>query len=179
MTLPETPPTPGPLFATRLGADTADATSVILLHGFLGSGRNLRTLGLRLAERVPAARLLLPDLRGHGQSPGWAGLGDPSQVTLASLGADVLATAAAHGFAPPYHFIGQSLGGRVALAAAGQAAAQSARVTLLDIGPGRIDPARSDSRPVLDALLAAPAEAPDRRAMRTALVAGGLSPALS
>lgn len=183
MTSTASSPAPGPLFASRLGnpaaTEGAESKSIILLHGFLGSGRNLRTLGLRLAERLPSAQFLLPDLRGHGQSPPLRALGDPARLTLAQLGADVRATAAAHDLAPPYHFIGHSLGGRVALAATEEAPDQIGSVTLLDIAPGKIDPARSDSRPVLDALLAAPAEAPDRRAMRAILVAGGLSPGLS
>jgi esterase len=178
VTSADSPSASGPLSASRIGAVTA-GRSVILLHGFLGSGRNLRTLGLRLGERMPDTQFLLPDLRGHGQSPGLRDLADPSAISLADLGGDVLATAAANGFVPPYHFVGHSLGGRVALGAAGQAPEQIASVTLLDIGPGQIDPARSDSRPVLDALLAAPADAPDRRAMRAILVAGGLSPALT
>ena len=62
--------------------------------------------------------------------------------------------------------MGHSLGGRVALAAARRAPESVTDVTLLDIGPGPLDPATSETRRVLQVLLAAPAEARDRRELR-------------
>jgi hypothetical protein len=49
-------------------------------------------------------------------------------------------------------------------------------LVLLDIVPGPIDDRLSASRRVLEVLLRAPAEAPDRRTLRGFLVDGGLSP---
>jgi esterase len=146
---------------------------VILLHGFLGSGRNLRTLAQRWQQRQPEHRFLLPDLRGHGVSPPLPA-GD-APVTLEHLAADVLATAQHNDLRAPFHLVGHSLGGRVALAAARLAPDSISEITLLDIGPGPIDPAFSESRRVLDMLIAAPAEATDRRELRAFFVARGLS----
>jgi esterase len=146
---------------------------VILLHGFLGSGRNLRTLAQRWQQRQPEHRFLLPDLRGHGVSPPLPA-GD-APVTLEDLAADVLATARHHDLRAPFHLVGHSLGGRVALAAARIDPGAISEITLLDIGPGPIDPAFSESRRVLDMLIAAPAEAADRRELRAFFVGRGLS----
>jgi esterase len=146
---------------------------VVLLHGFLGSGQNLRGLAKRWGERAPG-RFLIPDLRGHGTSP-------PLQPDsdLDQLAADVTATAAATGFTPPLTLVGHSLGGRVALAVARRAPDQTKEVVLLDITPGAIDPQKSESRGVLDLLIAAPASAPDRRSMRDHLMQAGLSAGLA
>src|SRR4051794_13308410 len=103
--------------------------STVLLHGFLGSGKNLRTLAQRWSAASPERTLLLPDLRGHGESPPLAASAD-----LDSLAADVLAAAA--DLPAPLSFVGHSLGGRVALAAARRAPGRVADVVLLDIGPG-------------------------------------------
>jgi pimeloyl-ACP methyl ester carboxylesterase len=165
------PGSASPLASFTLGEG---ASSTVLLHGFLGSGKNLRTLAQRWLERDPGRRFLLPDLRGHGDSPAL-----PAGADSSALGADVLAAAAAAGFAPPLTLVGHSLGGRVALAAAALAPAQIAEVILLDIAPGPVDPAATETRRVLDVLLAAPAEAADRREVRAFLIGRGLSPALA
>src|ERR1700754_1245749 len=86
---------------------------VVLLHGFLGSGKNLRTLAQRWLERAPDHQFVLPDLRGHGLSPPL-----PAQADLYTLARDVLATARAAEVVEPFTIVGHSLGGRVALAAA-------------------------------------------------------------
>src|SRR3954470_8533691 len=88
--------------------------STVLLHGFLGSGKNLRTLAQRWSAVSPDRTLLLPDLRGHGESPPLTARSD-----LDSLAEDVLAAAAA--LPGPVSLVGHSLGGRVALAAARRA----------------------------------------------------------
>src|SRR3954453_17015667 len=100
-----------PLVSFTIGAGPR---STVLLHGFLGSGKNLRTLAQRWSAAVPARTLLLPDLRGHGESPPPAASAD-----LDSLADDVLAAAA--GLPDPLSLVGHSLGGRVALAAARRA----------------------------------------------------------
>jgi esterase len=148
---------------------------VVLLHGFLGSGRNLRTLAQRLGELAPHLQILVLDLPGHGQSPPLPA----GPITLEALARDVLATARAESLPSPFALVGHSLGGRVALAAARLAPDLLRGVTLLDIGPGRIDPATSETRKVLETLLAAPAEARDRRELRSFFIERGLSPGLS
>lgn len=144
----------------------------MLLHGFLGTGKNLRTLATRWAEVDPSRKLLLPDLTGHGESQPL-----PRDTTLDRMGADVLETAELEGFRAPLRLIGHSLGGRVALAAARRGGVEA--VTLLDIGPSPIGRTASESARVLDALRAAPASAPSRSAMREALMATGLSKPLA
>ncbi|MFL5346263.1 MAG: alpha/beta fold hydrolase, partial [Hyalangium sp.] len=84
----------------------------VLLHGFLGSGRNLRSLAVAWSQAEPRRRFLLPDLTGHGASP----VPLPG-ANLETLARDVLETARAQGFSGPLEWVGHSLGGRVSLAA--------------------------------------------------------------
>jgi pimeloyl-ACP methyl ester carboxylesterase len=163
-------PTP-PLASYSVGAGPR---ATVLLHGFLGSGKNLRTLAQRWSEAAPERRLWLPDLPGHGDSPPLAPDSD-----LDCLAAGVLAGATAAGLTGPLSIVGHSLGGRVALAAARRAPDRLRDVVLLDITPGPIDPARSETRRVLEVLLDAPAEAADRREVRAFFLGRGLSPGLA
>lgn len=142
----------------------------VLLHGFLGSGRNLRTLAQAWSRADPSLTLLVPDLTGHGTSPAV-----PPQAGLTDVARDVLETARAAGLTGPLDFTGHSFGGRVSLAALRASPADVASVTLLDIAPGPVDGGRSTTRNVVEALVRAPASAPDRQAMRDALLAQGLS----
>jgi pimeloyl-ACP methyl ester carboxylesterase len=145
----------------------------VLLHGFLGSGKNLRSLAQRWSAMDSGRRLLVPDLTGHGASPPL-----PPGADLATLAGDVLETAGAAGLTGPLALVGHSLGGRVALAVARRAPASVREVVLLDIAPGPVDEARG-SRRVLDVLLAAPDEAPSRRHLRQHLTDAGLSPGIA
>ena len=146
----------------------------VLLHGFLGSGRNLRGFAQRWAEREPDRRFLLVDLTGHGGSPPL-----PPDADLETMARDVAETVGAAGFGPRVTVLGHSLGGRVALVWSRLAPDTVGDLTLLDIAPGPIEAARSSSRRVLDVLLTMPPEAPNRRAFKTLLVEGGLSPAVA
>ena len=145
----------------------------VLLHGFLGSGKNLRSLAQRWSAVDSRRRLLVPDLTGHGASPPL-----PAGADLATLAGDVLETAEAAGLVGPLALVGHSLGGRVALAAARHAPASVRDVVLLDIAPGPVDGPRGSHR-VLDVLVAAPAEAPSRRDLRQHLIDAGLSPGIA
>ena len=164
----------GEVLAHTMLGDGPSPRSVVLLHGFLGSGKNLRGLAQRWLQVQPDRRFLLPDLRGHGSSPPLSPDSD-----LHQLAGDVLSTAATAGLHPPLVLVGHSLGGRVALAAARRAPEQVQRVDLLDITPGPIDPRTSESRQVLDRLLAMPEHTPDRKTMRAQLIGAGVSPGLS
>jgi esterase len=146
----------------------------VLLHGFLGMGKNLRSLAQGLLAAEPDRRILVPDLTGHGASPPL-----PPEATLGTLAGDVLETADAAGFQGALSLIGHSLGGRVALAAARRAPERIREVTFLDIGPGPVDEQHSGSRRVLDVLLQAPDEAPGRRDLRQYLIDHQLSAALA
>ena len=143
-----------------------------LLHGFLGSGRNLSALARAFSARAPTRRFLLFDLPGHGAS---AKL--PDGATLDTLAALLLDSLDALALPSPVDVIGHSLGGRVALAARALAPERLGAVTLLDIGPSPIT-LPGGSHLALQRLLAAPDRAPSREAFRAALAGPGLSAGL-
>jgi len=146
---------------------------LVLLHGLLGSARNLSTLARGLAGRDPALGVVALDLTGHGASPPL-----PPGADSATLAADVLATADALGLDAPLALVGHSLGARVALRAAQQAPARVGSVTLLDITPGPLAAGGEVSR-VLEVVLRAPEAFAGRGDARAQLLAGGLAPALA
>jgi pimeloyl-ACP methyl ester carboxylesterase len=151
------------------------AVPLVLLHGFLGAGRNLTTLAKRLVAKDPALTIVLPDLTGHGASPPL-----PPGADLGTLADDVLALIASLGLAPPVAIMGHSLGGRVALAATLRAPGTFSRVTLLDITPSPIAPrvGSLESAALVAAMVAAPASAPSRQVYRDHLAAAGVRPVL-
>lgn len=114
--------------------------SVILLHGFLGSGRDWRGFARLLAGD---ARCLAVDLPGHGQSSA-DGARCSFDRTLRAL-AEVLA-----GAPPPVHVVGYSMGGRLAWALAARCAPAVAGLVVVSATPGlaagsdRIDRTRGD-----------------------------------
>lgn len=147
---------------------------VVLIHGFLGSGRNLSSLAKRWAQKDPSLWFLLPDLPGHGTSPGLA-----PDADLTTMARDVIATARSQGIEGPLSIVGHSLGGRVGLAATRLEGRPVADLTLLDIAPGPIPGATSESGQVLSLLRQAPAITPDRATMRQHFLDRGLSQALT
>lgn len=146
----------------------------VLLHGFLGSGRNLRSLATAWSAADPRRRFLLPDLTGHGASPAL-----PPSADLFTLARDVVDTARARGFTGALDWVGHSLGGRVSLAASLHVPEAVKTVTLLDITPGPVPGDLSESGKVLGVLLQAPPRAESRRALRTELTGRGLSEPLA
>jgi pimeloyl-ACP methyl ester carboxylesterase len=84
--------------------------ALLMLHGILGSGANLRGLAQRLVERQPSWAAVLVDLRGHGRSPA-----PPPPHTLASCAQDLCALEPLLPW-PIEGAIGHSFGGKVALA---------------------------------------------------------------
>ena len=160
--------TPGPVKLSTLKIGEG-ATPTVLVHGFLGSGKNLRTLAQRWSARDPSGVFLLPDLPGRGTSPPV-----DEKADLRAMARDVIETARGEGLRGPLQIVGHSLGGRVGLAASLVAPEAVGNVVLLDITPSPITSETSESGRVLDVLRAAPPIAPDRRALRTALLEGGL-----
>jgi esterase len=154
----------------RLGAGPRP---IVLLHGLLGSGRNLRTLARGLSDADEARSVVTLDLAGHGASPPL-----PPGADARTLAGDVLATLDALALAGPLAVVGHSLGGRVALRVAEQAPARVQAVALLDIAPGRLRGDGEVAR-VLDVLVGAPPSFPDRGAARAMLLGAGLAPALT
>jgi len=145
---------------------------LVLLHGFLGSARNLGTLARTLAERDPALGIVALDLTGHGASPPL-----PAGADTATLAADVLATAHALDVARPFAVVGHSLGGRVALRAAGLEPSALTSVTLLDIAPGPLRD--SGVAAIVEALRRAPDRLPTRGRARAHLVDAGVPAAIA
>lgn len=146
---------------------------LVLLHGFLGSARNLSTLARGLADRGRDLGVVALDLTGHGASPPL-----PPGADSATLAGDVLATVRALGLATPLAIVGHSLGGRVALRAALLDPAVLTSITLLDIPPGPL-PVGGEVGRVLEALRQAPERVTTRGEARTHLVAAGLAPVLA
>jgi esterase len=147
--------------------------AVVLLHGFLGSGRNLTSLARGLSERRAGLSVFALDLTGHGSSPAL-----PPGADLATLASDVLATTRRFSGSAPIIVVGHSLGGRVALRAALLEPTAIAHVTLLDISPSPL-PAGGETAGVVEALLRAPDTAPDRNAFRAHFTGAGLPAALT
>jgi esterase len=147
------------------------ARAVFLLHGFLGSGRNLASLARGVAQRLPDRSVITLDLTGHGDSSPL-----PSRPDLAVIARDVLDTARALGLPPPWTVIGHSLGGRVTLCVALLDPAALAHLTLLDVTPS---PRAADGEvaAIVKALANAPDAARDRQTFRTWFHRAGLSPA--
>jgi 2-succinyl-6-hydroxy-2,4-cyclohexadiene-1-carboxylate synthase len=114
--------------------------TVVLLHGFAGTGRVWDPVVARLdGERY---RPLAPDLRGHGTAAARA------PVSFAACVADVLGLAA-----HPFALCGYSMGGRVALHVALAAPERVERLVLVATTAGIDDPsARSARRAADDAL---------------------------
>jgi esterase len=155
-----------PLSATKTGGGPKP---LVLLHGFLGSSRNMGTLARQLAQADPTLSVFALDLPGHGASPAL-----PADADLAALARDVLVTARDLGSGAPSTVVGHSLGGRVALAACLIQPEAIAHVTLLDITPSPLRGA-TDTTVVLDALLHAPDAGRDRDVFRVHFRQAGLS----
>lgn len=132
--------------------ERGDGGAVVLLHGFLGSGRNLGAL----ARSLSGVRTFTIDLPGHGRSPpidDGGGLDDMAR--------SVVRTLKARGVRRPA-VVGHSLGARVGLAMR-RVDFELADLAMLDMTPGSLGPTETQS--VIEALLAAPESAPSREAM--------------
>ena len=154
----------------RVGAGTRP---LLLLHGFLGSARNLGTLARGLAARRADLDIVAFDLTGHGASPPL-----PPAADSSTLAVDVLASARALSLVAPLTIVGHSLGGRVALRAAQLEPDMIAGVTLLDITPGPLDSGDGTER-MLEVVPRAPETFESRGQARASLVADGLAPEIA
>lgn len=104
-----------------------DAPAVVLLHGITGHARGWDTLAGAL---LPDLRVLALDQRGHGDS----GAPADADYRVATMAADLRAFADALGLAR-FALVGHSMGGRIAIAFAGDHGARLTRLALVDIGP--------------------------------------------
>ncbi len=120
----------------RLGS--ADAPAVLCLHGFLDSGLSFRAI----AKRLVAANLqvLAPDLRGFGHS-GWVGEG--GYYHFYDYWSDMSALVARL-LPAPFHLVGHSMGGSVAVGMVAMGIGQVRSLVLLEgLGPPYDLPKRS------------------------------------
>lgn len=111
-----------------------DRETVIILHGLLGSSRNLKSWANLLHEKLNYNfDIICCDLRNHGKSSSTLGSLDMNYNLMAS---DVLGTMNSLGIKKA-HIIGHSMGGKVAAAAALQYTRLKcfSSVTMMDISP--------------------------------------------
>jgi 2-succinyl-6-hydroxy-2,4-cyclohexadiene-1-carboxylate synthase len=119
--------------------------TVVLLHGFAGTGRLWDPVVARLdGERY---RPLAPDLRGHGA------VSARRPVGFAACVEDVLGLVA-----HPFTLCGYSMGGRIALHVALAAPGRIERLLLVATTAGIDDPAEREARRAADEALAAETE---------------------
>ena len=98
---------------------------VIILHGLFGSSDNWLTIAKELAADY---RIILPDLRNHGQS-----FHDES-FDYQSMSADLLSFIEENSIADPV-ILGHSLGGKVAMTFAVNNQSMLQKLVVVDIGP--------------------------------------------
>lgn len=92
--------------------DRRSRGDVLLLHGLASSGLQFHEDAQHFAARDH--RVIVPDLRGHGASSVPAGLVNGADFTIATLAGDVVAILD-HAQAEAVHWVGNSLGGILAL----------------------------------------------------------------
>ncbi|RNE49563.1 alpha/beta fold hydrolase [Corynebacterium alimapuense] len=88
-----------------------DSVTVVFVHGFTLAAESFYRQVDYLRPRWPNARLLLIDVRGHGQT----GRVRPEQCTIDGAADDVLAVLQDRGISGPVILVGHSLGGLVVL----------------------------------------------------------------
>lgn len=146
--------------------------AVLLLHGFLGSGRNLGALARTWSQRDPDLGLVQADLLGHGRSPAL-----PAGADLYALAEAALQLVQTQKRPGPLWVVGHSIGARVGLAMLDLDPSAIAQLTLLDIAPGPTHGLPSTR--VAQILLEAPETAPTREAFLDFFEGRGLSKGLT
>ncbi len=119
---------------------------VIVLHGFTGSAWAMDPLTERLLTRL-SARIIVPDLVGHGES---AAPDDLDHYRVEAMAGQVASLADALDY-ETFHLIGYSMGGRVALRLGCTAASRLRSLTLIGASAGLADPEQRRLRIEADA----------------------------
>jgi len=153
---------------TAPGAAEPPRSTVLFLHGILGSGANLRGLAIRYTAARPEVSVTLVDLRGQGRSE----RGAPPD-TIAACAEDLGALEATLRL-PVSGVLGHSFGGKVALAYHAQRPALS-HVHLLDSAPFPRAEAQGSEQTmrVIAMLEAGPSEYADREAFHAFVLRHG------
>lgn len=100
---------------------------VLILHGLMGSSRNWQRIMRQLSSGF---RVMVPDLRNHGDSP-------HGPHSIAAMRDDVLELIQKNCNKPP-HLIGHSMGGQAAMAVAISNEVEISSLTLVDASPVRL-----------------------------------------
>ena len=149
--------------------------TAVIIHGILGSRRNLVSFARRLALENPAWQFLLVDLRNHGQS---AQAEAPGEHTLTAAALDVLHLLHALKLFP-HCLIGHSFGGKVAMCMVsvfGRRLPRPVQVWVLDTVPGDVYADGGDHpRNVIQFVLSLPMPLPSRKALIDTLLQAGFS----
>ncbi|HEU5396039.1 MAG TPA: alpha/beta fold hydrolase [Verrucomicrobiae bacterium] len=114
---------------------------LVMLHGLFGSGDNWLGVAPKLADSF---RVLLPDLRNHGQSP------HSDAMDYPLMAADLKRLLDGAGLAG-VDLLGHSLGGKVAMQFALAFPKYVRRLVVVDMAPRRYTP---EHEPIFEALLA-------------------------
>lgn len=121
--------------------------ALMLLHGFTGSSRSMAGLARAFEDEFDT---LAPDLPGHGHSTAPP---DAARCGFEDCVDDLLATLNASGH-PRAHWLGYSMGARLALGCAVRRPAAVASLVLVGARAGIADPAQRAARRALDEALA-------------------------
>jgi len=137
-----------PLGWHGFGSSKADASAVLMLHGFMGSGADW--LPVAKAAGTRRRRYLCPDLPGHGVVQH---LLDGADAPMKEVAASLVAGLERRGIGP-CALAGYSMGGRLALYLAIHFPARFTRLVLLSASPGIADPDERRERRLRDKQLA-------------------------
>ena len=121
---------------TRRGGE---GPPVVILHGLFGSAENWQTIARLLAGNY---HVVAVDLRNHGESP------HAPEMSYAAMAADVIETIDGIGL-DSVHLVGHSMGGKVAMTAAGAHPDRVRSLCVVDIAPRPYPP---HHREILDAM---------------------------
>ncbi|KAH7663513.1 Palmitoyl-CoA hydrolase protein [Dioscorea alata] len=167
-------------------------STVLVLHGLLGSGRNWmtfsRNLLLELQKSSPSNewRMVLVDLRNHGRSAGLKGFDPPHDMVNAAK--DLSNLVKHHGWAWPEVVIGHSMGGKVGLEFIascargdyGESVVLPKQLWVLDSDPGEVKSNDGDEvEKVLQTLQSLPSSLPSRKWVVDHMIQLGFSRSLS
>lgn len=156
--------------------------TAVLVHGILGSRRNLHSFAKKIVEGFPTWQVMLVDLRCHGESAAANG-GTPAvgPHTVSSAAKDVLSLLREQKIFP-HMLVGHSFGGKVIMSMAQQFGTQLPRPVqawVLDTLPGDVragGPGRTDHpADLIETLRRLPLPITDRHAVIDFLTHKGFS----